>query len=348
MELDSGAADCAANSINVQVNPALRCESGVYGISVDEEGPDAERGCHWSRLDLWDAPSNTLLWNARFPSRAHYRVAFNPTSSLLVYCSTWDIDDLGTVYGWNLAAGRQLYARNTGSIDSIALNPVGTHLLMVGGWQDGHTGEIWDALTGSVLRQIRWEQHLIANFSLCDDNIISLNSDGELAVWTADGSEKLRSCAGPKYPQRVRHHGEGTAKLLIGVQRTICAAACDGQVGVWDYLLTECIFGENIRAVDFTLGPQDETLAVATQLHIDIWDIGSQTQISHIYRNPGENFSRVVFRMDGAGLYFFDCNKLRLTQVGIGDDADDVVSRSEPYACQLHWLITAYDTIVLM
>jgi WD40 repeat protein len=337
--------------------PALQCESGIYGISVAREGPDAQLTCHSSRLLLWDAPSKTLLWNTRFPTSSDLRVAFNPATSLLVFCSNWDTpDEYGTVFVWNIADGQQLYTHDTGSIYSIVFNPAGTKLFMVGCWDNDDTCQIWDAVTGAVQQQMSWDFFFIANFTLCD-NIISLNSDGMLKVWNPDNNVELRSTRGLTFPGYVRDYRQGNAKLLIGKQTTICAAAGAGRVGVWDYESLECLFEAGVvQIADFDVGPDDKTIAVASRAHVFVWDIKSGDHIAHlsVIMELGMPFvippssHRILFRHDGTGLYFFDAAKRRLDLVEITDTIEPRVSRGEVFTDQMRWLFLKVDNVVLM
>lgn len=193
---DSQAIVWSVETGNVVQN-LLEHDAAVWAVAFSPDGSTlATTGADLS-IRLWD----TTEWRTTRSFRGHLRqiycLAFSPDSQLLL-----SGDNQGEVKFWDTHAPGPLVERwemngHTGTINSVAYSPDGSHLVTsAGDWQTSNdtTARLWDADTGALVRVLSGHEKSVrhAAFHPTETIVVTSSHDHTARVWKLNTENAAR------------------------------------------------------------------------------------------------------------------------------------------------------------
>jgi WD40 repeat protein len=271
--------------------PIKQCDSGVFALSV---GKDNRTGF----LNIWDGCSQSLLWSTKLTDPMPV-FAFSPLSNRLVcLCHRKP----GSIKGWNLTSGQQLYHITDCNFSMefwtmVVMNNSGSRFLTfpMDDSNQKATAAIRSADTGRVLFTICLKFFAVC-FGCDDSVVIALDVDGMLHTFHGTTGVHLTSFPAslPCYPGYRSYVGE---VMKPGTTGTLCIGHSENSAAVWDYSKQECriclntctdenrFMGDSYRGACF--GPNQESIILMREEDIEVWNIANQTRTMLLHRRFG-------------------------------------------------------------
>ncbi|MCU1265250.1 MAG: hypothetical protein JWM21_1568 [Acidobacteria bacterium] len=215
------------NTANGQELRRVELEPPVTDVAFNSDGTLVAIASS-NLVTLWD-PNNGFYYHLKGHNGEVRRVAFSPTNKQLLASS--DNVGVGIVWDVNEKQEAQWLRRHTGRVNDIEWSTQGPLLVTAGA---DSTAWVWDALTGTPIRQVRHDGPInAAVFTPDGKEILTASDDWFAKLWNSKSGELIKVFKGHQGPVYFAEYARNN--------KTMVTASEDRTARLWSVKTRELI-----------------------------------------------------------------------------------------------------------
>ncbi|GAB4433049.1 MAG: hypothetical protein OHK0015_21370 [Chloroflexi bacterium OHK40] len=288
----------------------------TMALAVSPDGRSFATG--GAETHIWSYPDGALLRTLPYAANT---LAYAPDSAFLVIAGAD-----GVLRRWDVAAGVERWAMPLTFINSVALSPDASRIV-IGGPPD-NSAVLIDAATGAELARLRGQSKVVGTVAFAADGsfLVTGSDDGGARVWSADGTAVRISMIG---------HTDRLWWLAVTPDSTrIVTASFDQTLRIWDARSgreLHQLVGHTDAVVGVAVSPDGRyVLSGSLDRTARLWDLATGQEVRRYVGHAGalSLAGAVAFTPDGKRVLTASTDgTVRLWEVALADTVADLCSR---------------------